>query len=127
MNAEYFRRWRAAHPEYRKRQSTLRAERRRRFGRESRAAEYAHRKSRAMPPCPAPDHGHPLFERARAAIGPIRSTLTTLYDPLPDDLLSEAVLALIEGRDAAAAVAEFRRRELRWGRITAPLRGEWAA
>jgi hypothetical protein len=65
--------------------------------------------------------GHALFERARAIVGPRRTSLITLYDPLYDDLVSVAVLALLEGKDAAAAVRRYGVAEHRWGRVTAPL------
>src|SRR6478752_5811969 len=98
-DAAYYRAWRAAHPEYRSRQNQLRNERRRRQGRGDRSGEYARRLSRAIPPVPSLHLGHDLFEQARRIVGPRRGTLTTLYDPLHDDLLSEATLAILEGRD----------------------------
>ena len=45
----------------------------------------------------------------------------TLHDPLYDDLVSEATLALIEGRDPADAVRAFGARERAFGRVTCPL------
>jgi hypothetical protein len=120
-DAAYYRAWRAAHPEYRARQNRLRAERRRRNGRGDRTAEYARRKSRAAPPMPPLHAGHDLFERARMLVGPRRSTLVALHDPLHDDLLSEATLALIEGRDPVEAIRAFRAREHAYGRMTCPL------
>jgi hypothetical protein len=44
-----------------------------------------------------------------------------LSDPLYDDLVSEATLALIEGRDATEAVRAYGARERRYGRITCPI------
>lgn len=123
-DAAYYRAWRAAHPGYRARESRLRAERRRRHGREDRSAEYARRRSRARPPLPPvpPLHvGHDLFERARRIVGPRRTSLAVLYDPLYDDLLSEATLAMIEGRDPGEAVRSFGARERAYGRVTCPL------
>lgn len=120
-NAAYHRAWRAAHPAYRARQNRLRAERRRRDGRGDRSAEYARRRSRAAAPMPGLHHGHPLFEEARRIVGPRRSTLVVLHDPLYDDLLSEATLALIEGRDPHEAIRAFGARERAYGRWTAPL------
>jgi hypothetical protein len=70
--------------------------------------------------------GHRLFDRARAIVGPRRSSLVTLYDPLHDDLLSEATLALLEGRDPREAIRAFRAREQAFGRITCPLFAEAA-
>jgi hypothetical protein len=65
--------------------------------------------------------GHYLFELARRIVGPQPVTLVTLRDPLHEDLLSEATLALLEGRDPVDAVARYRSRENRYGRITCPL------
>jgi hypothetical protein len=120
-DAAYYRAWRAAHPEYRARQNRLRAERRRLKGRGDRSAEYRRRRSRALPPIPPLHDGHHLFEEARRVVGPRRTTLVTLHDPLHDDLLSEATLALIEGRDPREAIRSFRAREKAFGRITCPL------
>jgi hypothetical protein len=120
-DAAYYRAWRSAHPEYRARQNRLRAERRRLKGRGDRTVEYARRRSRALPPIPPLHDGHDLFEEARRVVGPRRSTLVALHDPLHDDLLSEATLALIEGRDPREAIRAFRARERAFGRITCPL------
>jgi len=117
----YFRAWRAAHPEYRERQNRLRNERRRRIGRGDRSAEYARRPSRAIPPMPALHLGHELFDRARRVVGPRRSTLVDLVDPLYDDLVAEATLALVEGRDPTDAVRAYGARERAFGRVTCPL------
>jgi hypothetical protein len=119
--AAYYRAWRAAHPEYRARQNRLRNDRRRLRGRGHRSAEYAGRVSRAIPPIPPLHDGHDLFDRARRIVGPRRTSLVALHDPLHDDLLSEATLALIEGRDPHEAVRTFRSREQSYGRITCPL------
>jgi len=120
-NAAYHRAWRAANPDYRERQNRLRNERRRRDGRGDRSAEYARRKSRAIPPIPPKHLGHQLFELARRIVGPQQTTLVTLQDPLHEDLLSVATLALLEGRDPADAVVRYRARERAFGRITCPL------
>ena len=122
----YHRAWRAAHPEYRERQNRLRNERRRRDGRGDRSAEYARRRSRAIPPMPGLHVGHDLFDRARDLVGPRRSSLVTLHDPLYDDLVSEATLALIEGRDPDAAIRSYGARERAFGRVTCPLLEEAA-
>ena len=120
-DAKYYRHWRATHPEYRARQNRLRNERRRRFGRGDRTREYARRASRAHPPLPGLHLGHDLFEQARRIVGPRRGTLKTLYDPLHEDLLSEATLAILEGRDPAEAVNRYGSRERSFGRVTCPL------
>lgn len=120
-DAAYFRAWRAAHPEYRARQNRLRNERRRRHGRGDRSAEYAKRASRAIPSIPGLHLGHDLFDRARRIVGPRKSTLVSLHDPLYDDLVSEAALALIEGRDPSDAVRAYGARERAFGRVTCQL------
>jgi hypothetical protein len=120
-DAAYHRAWRAAHPEYRERQNRLRNQRRRRDGRGDRSGEYARRRSRATPPMPGLHVGHDLFDRAREVVGPRRSSLVTLRDPLYDDLVSEATLALIEGRDPGAAIRSYGARERAFGRVTCPL------
>jgi hypothetical protein len=120
-DAAYHRAWRAAHPEYQARQNRLRNERRRQQGRGDRAAEYASRPTRAIPSVPGLHAGHDLFERARRIVGPRRTTLVTLHDPLYDDLISEATLALIEGRDPEVAIRRYGARERAFGRLTCPL------
>jgi hypothetical protein len=120
-DAAYYRAWRAANPEYRARQNRLRNERRARNGRGDRSAEYARRPSRAMPPIPALHTGHPLFEQARVVVGPRVTSLVQLHDPLYDDLISEATLAIIEGRDPEDAIRVYGSRERSFGRVTCPL------
>ena len=120
-DAAYYRAWRAAHPEYRARQNRLRSERRRLKGRGDRTAEYARRPSRAIAEVPGMHVGHDLFELARRIVGPRRGTLVQLYDPLYDDLLSEATLALLEGVDPEHAVQRYAAKERAFGRVTCPL------
>jgi hypothetical protein len=122
----YYRAWRAAHPEYRARQNRLRNERRARNGRGDRSAEYAQRKSRALPPMPGLHVGHDVFELAREVVGPRSTTLVHLADQLYDDLLSEATLAFIEGRDPTEAVRAYGARERAFGRVTCQLLDEAA-
>ena len=117
-DAAYYRAWRAAHPDYRKRQNAMRAERRRRHGREHPVST---RPSRAVPGIPPLHTGHPLFERARAIVGPRQTSLVELQDPLYDDLVSVAVVALLERKDPVVAVRRFGSLERMWGRVTAPL------
>jgi hypothetical protein len=120
-DAGYYRAWRAAHPEYRARQNRLRNERRARNGRGDRSAEYARRPSRALPPIPELHVGHAVFEQARQVVGPRVTSLVQLHDPLYDDLVSEATLAIIEGRDPEDAVRAYGLRERSFGRVTCPL------
>lgn len=125
--AAYFRDWRRQHPEYRTRANAQRNERRRRLGRGNRAIEYSRRASRAFPPIPSLHQGHPLFDQARAIVGPDRSALTILRDPLYDDLISVATLALLRGQDAGEEVRRFRASETAWRRQICQLIPEVAA
>ena len=121
-NAAYFRAWRAAHP---------------RTGRARTAfapnAGAARAEAIEPPSTPvaraAPCHRcrayitvtDDLFERARRIVGPRGTTLVALYDPLYDDLLSEATLALLEGRDAEEAIRRWGARERSYLRVTCPI------
>lgn len=120
-DAAYFRAWRASHPGYRARQNVLRNERRRRTGRGDRTVEYQRRRSRAIPDIPGLHLGHDLFEQARRVVGQRRTTLIALHDPLHDDLLSEATLALLEGRDPVEAIRRYGSKERAFGRMTCPI------
>lgn len=126
IDAAYFRTWRAEHPEYRERQKAVRRARRLLVGRSDRSAESRNRPSRAIQSLPLPQlhQGHPLFDKARELVGPERSTLTTLVDPLYEDLLSVAVVALLQGLRpymVRRRVERYRRRERRWGWSTTTL------
>lgn len=134
-SAEYFRAWRAAHPDYRRRE-VARTARRRADGREDRTAEYrnasrkrtqARAEVQPLEEIPPLHVGHPIFEAARELVGPTRSGLTVYLDPMHEDLLSEAVVALLAGEDPVAAVRRFRSGEHAWRRVTAPITFEVAA
>ena len=70
--------------------------------------------------------GHELFEQAREVVGPRLTSLVQLHDPLYEDLVSEATLAIIEGRDPRDAVRAYGTRERAYGRVTCPLYEEAA-
>jgi hypothetical protein len=72
---------------------------------------------------PALHVGHPLLEAARQLVPePVRGArLAWWSECLADDLRSEAVLALLEGRDPAEAVARYRAREHTWAAWAGPL------
>ena len=105
---EYWRDWRRDHPEYRARQNILRNARRATAGRD-RAAEYAKRPSRAIPPLT------PLFPDQRGA------RLSFWSDELRADLHQERALAILEGRDPDVATRAYERRELEWFVLTVSL------
>jgi hypothetical protein len=127
--------WRVAHPGYfamwaKTHPGTERA-RRLRWKRANREKVQAQRRRRAIAlhpptePLPVVFTGHPIFEQARAIVGPDKSGFTVLLDPLNEDLMSVAVVALIEGTDPVAAVRRFRANETAWRRLTGPLLDEW--
>lgn len=115
MDAEYFRRWRAAHPEYRKRDNAERKRRRRQAGpRRDRSAEYARRNAarRIGLPEPLPE----LFPDLVRG-----SALLFREEDLARDLRQEAELARLEGRDPDAAVRSYAARERAWWLYAAPI------
>lgn len=127
VDPAYYRRWRAAHPEYRLRQNLLRNARRAARGRGDRSSEYARKVERARRR--RGDNGwvvedHPILEMARAAalevVRPDRRTV--FYRPTYEDAVGEAALAIVELRSPVEAARAFVKRE-RWLSVaTAPLR-----
>ena len=111
-DAAYYREWRKAHPEYRQREAERRKKRRELNGRGDRRAEYRKRKSRAIAPLPALHLGHELFDQAKQ-MAKITNGLKHLTHPYYDDLISEIVLGLLEGRPEAAQ-RSFLARERNW-------------
>jgi hypothetical protein len=71
--------------------------------------------------------GHPVFDEARRIVGQRSSGLSILHDPLHEELLSVATLALLEGADPTAAVQAARRAEMHWRYHTAPLKPDLIA
>lgn len=69
-------------------------------------------------PLPFLHQGHPLFDMARRVVGGTGDRRTLLYDPLHEDLLSVATLALLEGRDPHLQVQQYRAAEYTWRRLT---------
>lgn len=119
----YWRKWRAAHPEYRQRQNRLRSERRKATGRGDRQAEYTRRPSRAIPDIPPLHQGHSLLDRARAIVERFRrpDQRATLVDPLYDDMIGEAVVALLVGYDPVMTIQKTLHDEWQWRLRLAPL------
>lgn len=118
---EYHRAWRAAHREQeRARKRRWRATP---AGRASRAREYLRRASRAAPPLPPLHTGHVLLDAARQLV-PDRAPGARYQwreEALAQDLRSEAVVAMLEGRDPAEAVRAYRAREGAWAIMAVPL------
>lgn len=104
-------RWRAAHPE-------LVAAQKARY-----AAAHPRQE---LPPIPARHVGHELFDRAAELVPRIRTAFVELVsreEEMFDDCRSEAVLAMLEGRDPLTAVRAYRARESNWIRRTGYLGG----
>lgn len=105
---EYWRKYRAAHPEYQERERT-RLRNRDRTGRD-RSKEYAKRPSRALAPLPV------LYPDLR------RGQVVSFWeDELCMDLAQEAALAALEGADVKERVRAYRAREQNWWAHRAPL------
>ena len=123
-DAAYYRAWRAAHPEYRKRETKRSATRKVTVGRGDRSAEYKKRAAKlaqSREPIPALHQGHELFDQARTFVTTSIDKRDYVYDPLRDELISVAVLALLSGDDPRAAVRAEVSREMTWRRIHLPL------
>lgn len=103
----YWRKWRAAHPEYQARE-------RQRLRSQTRNHHTAgeRRKSRAIDREPLP----PLFPELHHG-----AALSWWDEELRLDLKQEAELALLEGRDPVLAVRQYASREVAWYRATREL------
>ena len=114
VSAEYYRAWRASHPEYRARQNALRNARRASRGRGDRTAEYRARSKRRNG-----DIGSCLessiVRRAKQLAATVKRPdyRTVLWDDTYEDLVGVCILALCEGHDPKEAMREWLR--LEWG------------
>lgn len=120
-DAAYYRAWRAAHPEYKKRQNERRNLHRRLHGRGDRSREYARRRVSSAPPLePIPplwQHSQdPLIDLAWGYVKhcPRGVTVSFREDELAVDAVGVAVLAMLERRDPAEAVRAFYSVEKNW-------------
>jgi len=123
---DYWRRWRAEHPAYREREKARAKARRAKQGRSWSPKERESQRRRRQRQ--RADHGwvethHPVMEQAAAItqqhIRPDHRSL--ILDPMYEDAHSAAVLALISGEDAHAAVLATIREERAWRQKKAPL------
>lgn len=121
----YWQRWRRAHPEYVMRERERGRVRRREGRRGDRTAEYRARVARRVVPPPIPDlhTGHPVLEWARRIIRDIApmAVLKSVTEWNREDARSEAVLAILEGRDPEHAALQYLRDEKRRQRLTMTL------
>lgn len=97
--------WRAYH------QDLVREQRRRYYERHP-------RESKAIPGIPEKFQGHPFFDTARFVCGDRPYFDWRLKW---EEAMSEAVLALLEGRDPTQAVKTCRSQELSWERECGPI------
>lgn len=130
MNAAYYRAWRKAHPEYRRRE-TERSRRRRLAGaRGNRSAEYIRQRKRRAEQRARRDaangwveQDHPILDAARVIaarkVSPDRRAV--VMRPTYEDAVSEAATALVAGTDPDEAVTGYLRAERDWAYHTAPL------
>ena len=107
LDPDYFRKYRAAHPEYAERDRAYRRQRKTRAPRPDRTAEYAKRNAQRMttPYEPLPLL-YPHLQYGKA--------VAFWDDELRLDLEQERALAEWEGRDPAEAVRAYRARERNW-------------
>jgi hypothetical protein len=114
----YWKRWRAAHPEYRERQRELKNRRRAENGREDRSREYAKERERRA----AARVSEPALPELFPDLVPHRRTTLLFRDEdLRRDLRQVRELALLEGTNVLNAVRSFARREREWIRMTTHL------
>jgi len=124
-DAAYYRAWRAAHPEYKKRQNELRNARRRIHGRGDRSREYARRS-----PPPSLEPIPPVWVAGQDVLidlawgyvshCPRGVVVSFREDELALDAVGVAVLAMLEHRDPAEAVRRFYAVESNWMFHAAP-------
>lgn len=128
--AEYYRKWRAAHPEYKKREAERSRRRKAQYGRGDRTKEYQRQKERRRQQRLRKNAElgslaeSSLVRKARvlaaSMLKPDRRT--TLHDDRHEDLVGEAVLALCEGKDPAEAMRSWLKKErshrfFKWGSL----------
>jgi len=127
----YWRKYRAAHPSYRERERKRSAERRAQGLRGDRSEEYRRRAARereqrtleaslVVPPL----SGHPIIARAHEAVlqvGLRPSRMAVYLDPLYEEAVMSAALAVISGDDPVEAARATIRAERSWRYRTAPL------
>lgn len=113
LDPDYWKKWRAAHPAYREREkarSRLSKHHGDRVGQRARARE---RLLRSRADLGWVETSHPLLDAATAIVvryvRPDRRTV--LFDPLYEDAVMTAVLAILEGADPAEATSCFLRAE----------------
>ena len=112
---DYWRKWRAAHPDYRKREGERRRRRRACMTPEERRKERGRSVRRAREPVEIPPlhQGHDLFDQAKRIAG-MTSGFKYLTHPFYDDLISELGVGLLEGADPTEVRRSFLRRERDW-------------
>lgn len=108
---DYWKKWRAAHPAYRKREAERSRARKLEMTPEQRRRDRGQRK-----PIPPFEPLVPLFPHLQHG-----SAIAFWEDELRMDLAQERVLAVLEGRDPDRAVRLYRVREINWHNYTVPI------
>lgn len=118
LDPDYWKKYRATHPKYRQRQNTLHRNRRLLMSTEER------KRDRGIPkiivveqqPIPSLHTGHDLFDHAKAIAAGVVSNdrRTVVYNPLYEDILSEIVVALLEGKSPLTAALTYKYKERAW-------------
>ncbi len=129
-NAAYFRNWRKANPEYRRREAERSRRRRLAGARGDRSNEYVRQRERRAEQRTVrnADNGstltsHPILEAARslAAKRVKPDCRSSTYRPTYEDAVGEAALAIVAGADPSEAVDGYLSDEQQWAHHTAPL------
>ena len=118
VDAEYYRRYRAEHPEYRQRQRERARKRRQEGRRGNRSQEYKRRaaKKRLAREQPTGLDTDPMLQRARAyaAKHAYVDGRTSVKSDLYDELVSEVLLAMVTKESRAERVQAWKRENRTW-------------
>jgi hypothetical protein len=110
LDPDYWKKYRAAHPSYRKKEAERRKQRKAAMTAEERQKDRGIRKSRAIPEVPL------LMPHLLRG-----GSISFWEDELRLDLEQERQLALLENRNPDQALKEYRSREYTWKRLTASI------
>ena len=108
---DYWKRWRAAHPEYRQREAERSRARKQAMTPEERRRDRGRRK-----PVPPIEPLPPLFPGLQRG-----AAIAFWDDELRMDLAQERALAELEGADPDLAAREYGKREMDWFHFTVPI------
>jgi len=120
LDPDYWKKYRASHPVYKQRQNKLHQNRRLLMSAEERRRDRGTTKIIVVEqqPIPSLHIGHDLFDHAKAIAAGLVSNdrRTVVYDPLYEDILSEIVVALLEGKSPLTAALNYKYKERAWSK-----------